>query len=227
MFCGAAHAQSDGVPIILVKGYGPKSAQLVYYQRFLREDGFDPKHTHVLQYEQTQTPAVLQTGAQASLAKIVAKYPPETRFDMITHSFGGFVGLYAAMPTELAGRIRKYITLAGVTRGQDWLPFCHRGWCGGTLSKLIPFENPFVTDFMDTYSAQIAALEKCSLYSWDDTIVHEPADAGTLPGGTNVEVRGVRHMGFVLERDLYRIMRTACYGAPAPQGGFRHDWRVR
>jgi pimeloyl-ACP methyl ester carboxylesterase len=224
LWAGAAFARPNAVPVILVKGYGPQFAKMNRLQRFLHADGIT---THLLHYDQSLPPAQLQKGAMASLAAIIALYPAGTQFDMITHSFGGFVGLYTAMPSAYAGRIRKYISMASVGRGQNYLPFCNRGWCGPTLPKLIPYRNPFVEDFFTRYQAPIARLDKCSLYSFEDNIVHAPADSGKFEGGTNVEIRGLRHMDFIWNEGVYRIMRTACYGVPAPRRGFRHDWRLK
>jgi hypothetical protein len=216
-------SQDPNVPVILVRGYGPRVAEMVRYQKFLSEEGV--RNVHALQYDHTASPGQLRSGALQSLGAIISRYPGGTQFDMITHSFGGFVGLYTAMPSVFANRIRKYVSLASVAHGQNWLPFCSRGWCGQTLPLLIPYLNPFVQDFFRTYQPQVDRLQKCTLYSNQDNIVHEPADSGVFDGGINVEVRNVRHLEFVTSWDVYRIMRTACYGAPPPVGGFLHDWR--
>lgn len=224
LFLCCTALQAKDIPILLVKGYGPHIAQMLKYQGFLKDDGIAENLIHVIEYDQDAKPADLQKGAQNSLAKIVAKFPADTQFDIITHSFGGFVGLYTALPAGLAPRIRKYVTLAGVTRGQDSLVGCDKGLCGQTLPQLIPFMNPFIQGFMDKYRTELDKLEKCSLYSYEDNIVHAPADSGALPGSKKIAVKDAKHMDFIWKRELYDLMRHQCYGVAAPKAGFSYSW---
>jgi hypothetical protein len=215
------------LPVILVKGYGPTLFQMWTYQDFLVKDGFKRKDIHTLNYPQSAAPEDLRTAAQKDLKSILSKYPPEQRFDMITHSFGAFVGPWAAFPDIAEGRIRKFISLAGVTQGQDRIPFCKAGFCGETLPKLIPYRNPFVLRALDEMEKSLAPVEKCALFSPDDAVVHEPADSGALPGATAIEIKKATHNDFIWNESLYRLMRHACYGAPLPAEGIKFEWMKR
>ncbi len=225
--CSAFSQAQPKLPVILVKGYGPGLFQMWYYQDFLVKDGFKRKDIHTLFYPQSASPEELRAAAQKDLKKILAAYPPEQKFDMIAHSFGAFVGPWAAFPEVAEGRIRKFVSLAGITQGQDWIPFCKAGFCGETLPKLIPYRNPFVIQALDEMEKSFNKVEKCALFSPDDAVVHQPADSGALPGSIAVEVSNATHNDFIWNESLYHLMRHTCYGAPLPPDGIEFDWKRR
>jgi|GEM_PF-5291631 len=205
-------AATAPIPIILVKGYGPHFAQLLRYQKFFSQDGI--RHVYAVDYDHKSNIPYIERQLSAQFDSILSRYPKGTQFDLVTHSMGGFVGLYTAIRSKWSGNLRKYVSLAGMTQGQDSLPrLCRRGRCGRAIETLTPFLNPFLRKFFTDNEKQIDRVDKCALYSYSDRIISDPPDSGALRGSKLFEVRGAGHLDFILRRDIYRIMRSVCYGA--------------
>lgn len=206
-----AQAATAPVPIILVKGYGPHFAQLLRYQKFFSQEGIG--HVYAVDYDHKSTIPYIERQLSAQFDSILGRYPKGTQFDLVTHSMGGFVGLYTAIRSKWSGNLRKYVSLAGMTQGQDSLPrICRRGRCGRAIEALTPFLNPFLRKFFADYEKQIERVDKCALYSYSDQIISDPPDSGVLRGSKVLEVPGAGHLDFILRREIYRLMRSACYG---------------
>lgn len=215
------------LPLILVKGFGPEFAALRIYRSFLQVDGYDPQDLNVLSYPQTAAPQELRAAAQKSLQEIFDRYPKGQKFDLITHSFGSFVGPFALFPLA-EGRIRKWVSLAGMTQGQERIPLCEglgRFFCGFTLPQLVPFKGVLVTDFLHEAGAALRKVDKCALFSPDDGRVNDPPDSAVLPGTVAVEVDKASHNDFIWNRDVYMIMRHVCYGQGLPNRPIDFAWR--
>lgn len=222
-----AQAQAPVVPIILVKGYGPNRS-MNRMERFLIDDGFSPKHIYHVDYDHKADLPDLLKQATANLKAALSKYPAGTEFDLIGHSMGGFVSLYTAVQSEFADNIRHYVSLAGMTQGQDSLPgACAVFDCGKTIPVLVPFLNPFMKKFLADFKAPIDAADKCALFSPADRMIDDPYDAGALPGAKRVEVKDAGHLDFILDKDVFNIMQTTCFGRPAPAEGFKHTFTVK
>lgn len=218
------HAAPPVVPIILVKGYGPHFAQLLRYQKFFAQDGIG--HVYAVDYDHKASIPTIERQLSASFASILRRYPAGTQFDLITHSLGGFVGLYTAMRSPWAKQLRKYVSLAGMTRGQNSLPrICRWANCGWAVTTLTPFMNSFLRNFYSLHSTALEKIDKCALYSYSDRIMSDPPESGVLPGSKAIEVSGAGHLDFIWRRDIYDIMRTACYGAPYRGSSYR--WTMR
>lgn len=213
-FGGAARAAEAAKelprPLFLVPGWGPP-AIIGYrsFRGFLEDDGFPPERIHVLRYDYTKDLAHITRQLIAQFRVALAKYPADTRFDVIGHSTGDFVALYALIEAGLAQRIDHYVGLSGIGHGWD-CPACKRGWLGKTERTLSPAYNDFITDFYRRNDAIIAPLRKCALFSPDDGLI-APYDSGRFEDGINVEVRGMRHLDSVKERRYYELMRSSCF----------------
>lgn len=225
-----AAAPAPKLPLILVKGFGPKIASMRTYRDFLQNDGYSRRDLNLLEYPQTASPEALRAAARKSLREIFRRYPANQKFDLITHSFGAFVGPYAAFPEMAEGRIRKWVALAGMTQGQDAIPLCNgigKAFCGDTLPLLTPFRSPLVMDFLKDADEGLRAIEKCALFAPDDGRINDPPDSAVLPGAVAVEVSGATHNDFIWNEDAYRIMRHTCFGDPLPKRKLKFAWRYR
>jgi pimeloyl-ACP methyl ester carboxylesterase len=207
------HAEGRGLerPLILVHGWGPPSViGFNRYVGFLTDDGIARRDIHVFRYSFLRDLATIEDELDAQYAAVAAKYPPGTMFDVIGHSTGDFVALYAAARSGFIARIKKYVGLSGIGHGWD-CPACMRGWLGETERTLAPANNPFITTFYETYAAELGALDKCALFSPDDGLIR-PYDSARTPDGVNVEVEGMRHLQSVKSRKFYELMKEKCYG---------------
>ena len=216
-------------PIVLVHGYGPRFyVNLQKYKNFLVSDGISKDAIFLLDYPQLAEPKEIVQSVKEQLTAFLSKFPEGTKLDLITHSYGNFVGLYAPLEAGLGNRVENFIGLAGIARGMGELRLCRiLLGCGKTLPLLTPYMSPFVEEYLTKHSSEIEKYNKCSLYSESDKVVVDPPDSGALPGGKIVEVTDSTHMDFVHSEDLYAIMKTACFGVKAPGNGFRHEWRFR
>lgn len=216
-------------PIVLVHGYGPRFyVNMLKYKSFLVNDGVNKDAIFLLDYPQLNTPDEIVKSVKEQLSAFLSKFPEGTKLDLITHSYGNFVGLYAPLEAGMGNKVENFIGLAGISRGIGQLRFCKLlGGCGKTLPLLTPFMSPFVVEYLSKHANEIERYNKCSLYSESDKVVADPPDSGALPGGKIVEVVDSTHMDFIHSDDLYSIMKTACYGVKSPDKGFEHEWRFR
>lgn len=212
----ATHRQVT--PIALVPGFGYDLAPLAFnrevfddYGKWLAESGVPREHVYVIDYPYRADLDTIRDVISRELEAILAKYPPGTRIDVVGHSMGALAGLYGVMEGGLAGRVRKFVSLAGITQGWNG-DLCKRlGVCGKAQAQIVPFRSPFIRDFLSRHDREIARLEKCSLYSPDDGMV-SPYDAGRLDGGTNVELKGATHLDMIWKKEVFETMREKCYG---------------
>lgn len=213
------------VPIILVHGYGPPVvSSMAQYKRRLIADGVHSKDILMVKYAYNASLDTINTQVNSQISTFMASYAANTQYDIISHSLGGFVGIYSPLQGALSSRMRKFISLAGVAHGQDNLPsFCKFG-CGKALPILVPFMNPFLINFYQANVAAIARIKKYALYSPDDALVNSPDDSGAFADGVKVSITDASHEDEIHDPDLYAIMKTTCYGEPAPAGGFKHRW---
>lgn len=218
-------------PIVLVHGFGPDLyTQLFKYRRFLTQDGVKSSDILMVSYDSSAAPADIVSKVSEQLETFLAQYPAGQKFDVVGHSMGGFVGLYAPLNSRFADQVAKFTSLTGWAHGQAAVPFlCGFSFahgCGLTLPQMVPTDSPLITKFYTDNAARVARIQKCALYSPDDKMTANPDDSGAFPDGVRAEVRNVRHLDFVNDEDLYHIMTNACYGEPAPTEGYRHEWRI-
>ena len=218
--------RAEDNPVILVHGYGPRPlVNMRAFRANLEFSGVKSENIFLLDYPQLESPSEIVRSVGESVSPWLSKFPAGTRFDVIGHSYGGFIGLYSAL--ELGIEVRKFISLASVARGMNELRLCRAfRACGKTIPQLVPFMSPFLQDFYTRFDSKIQRIEKCALYSPDDNVVSDPPDSGALPGGLTVEVKNASHMSFIHDRDLFQMVQTYCYGKPAPLDGFKHDIEV-
>jgi pimeloyl-ACP methyl ester carboxylesterase len=217
-FSQFSFAESPAVrPILLVPGWGYNLYPFIFlktawnpYLRWFQQEGFPAKDIHILRYHYEADLDTIGQEVTTQLQTILASYPPGTQFDIMGHSEGAFVALYAMMISGLSSHFKKYISLAGIPQGWD-SNLCAKGLCGKADEDLIPWHSPLVMNFLTTYAAQIHALDKCSLYSPADQFV-KPYDAAKFDDGTNIEVPDMRHMQWIWTLRGFETMRAGCYG---------------
>ncbi|MBI4403614.1 MAG: hypothetical protein HY537_05605 [Deltaproteobacteria bacterium] len=198
-------------PIILVRGWGPHwITDMTDLINFFVADGFFSQDIYQVGYPYKEDPETIRATVKNKLQAIFDRYPPGTKFDMIAHSLGHFVGLYTIMESELSEQFEIYIGLAGVAHGQDPGSINLRRFKGETNIVLVPFNNEFITGFMEAHEQAIARLKKCSLYSPSDKMVDRPYDSGAFQDGINIEIKGIGHLDFIHKRSVYETMRSSC-----------------
>lgn len=207
-------------PVVLIHGYGPRPlVNMRKMQGVLVSQGVPPDDILLLDYPQLETPAAILASTKASLGGFMSRYPAGTHFDFITHSYGNFIGIYSIMELGLAPRVDHFIGLAGIARGLNALTFCKLlGSCGKTLPQLVPFMSPFLTDFYGRHADAVEKLNKCALYSPEDSIVSDPFDSVVIPGSKTARLEKASHMAFIHDRDIFDIMTSVCYDQPLPPG---------
>jgi len=198
-------------PVIFVPGWGPKVLTSQWVLRsFFEEDGYDWADLHEVRYPYRGRLSRISASLNRQFTAIFDEYSPETQFDMITHSFGHFVALYALLDNGLSDRIVNYVGLAGAAHGGDREnTFMARLFWGRTAPLLWPFNNPFIQSVMNEYSESISSLKLCSLYSYSDEVLANP-DSGKFENGINIEIPDASHLSFIHSRAIYETMVWRC-----------------
>jgi len=196
--------------VVLVHGWGrsprqPKSLWKSQIQPYTdlktlksRFEDLGFQNVFVVEYDDLQDLDTMATTVAGQIHKIIASSRnPAFTIDVVGHSMGQFVAAKAildkkysrAQPYSLADRVRIFIGLAGIIRGQDELYPCSifPGQCGGGGAL-----EPYYSDankgslevkrlFSENYQA-LNRLKKCSVYSSADEIVKTPYDAASFRG---------------------------------------------
>lgn len=222
LFAGRALAAPAPRPLFLVPGWGPPA--IVGYRAFvgfLTDDGFPRERIHVLRYTYTQDLATITRQLVSQFREALARYPAGTRFDVIGHSTGDFVAIYALVQAGLADRVEHYVGLSGIGHGWD-CPACTKGWLGKVERQLSPAYNDLINDFYSENAAVISGIKKCALFSPDDGLI-APYDSGRFDDGINIEIEGMRHLDSVKKHSAYATMRQECFGGSLVRGGVSAD----
>lgn len=196
--------------VILVHGWGkmPRKPQAVWKSKIQpytdlstlkkRYEGLGFSHVYVVEYDDLQSVDQMARTVAEQIHQILDKVGnPDLMIDVVGHSMGQFVAAKAIIEerqvsgkkVRLADRVRIFIGLAGIVRGQDELYPCtiFPGQCGGGGAL-----EPFYADssqgsrevkkiFMDNRDV-IDRLKKCSVYSEADEIVKTPYNAASFRG---------------------------------------------
>jgi pimeloyl-ACP methyl ester carboxylesterase len=204
-------------PILLVPGlwyeYAPKVYGMKVYDRYVKwlvEEGFPRERIHVLDYTSHHSLKRVSAQMSAQLRKIRAQYPPDTRFDVMGHSLGGFVALYSILTTGFSTQVKKFISLAGIPQGWDGFGACKIGLCGEMHKQLIPYRSTLIRLLFEKFHDEIARLDKCSIFSPQDGLVR-PYDAGRFEDGIAVELPDTPHMDILFKRATFDALKRECY----------------
>lgn len=207
-------APDAGPDIFIIPGWGYELGRLLSfdYQRYaswFQEQGLPEANVHVLTYSYLADLDTIDQELKSQMAAVLQHRQETSRFDVIGHSLGAFVGLLAISGTPYLTRTRKFISLAGIPYGWD-SALCATGICGKAHRQLTPFRSNFVNAFHTRHTQFIANLDKCSLYSETDFFV-KPYDAGRFDDGRNLDVPGMGHLAAIGERSYFDIMLAFCY----------------
>lgn len=195
-------------PIIFVRGWGPAFiTDMKDLKAYFVEDGMSKTDMFEISYPWEKDPDTIRKVITEKINDAIAKYPPGTQFDMVTHSLGGFVGLHSLLESKLASRFLIYVSLAGVAHGQEKVP---SKWMGKTIDKLAPYNNLFIQDIYDRNAVALGKLKKCAVYSMDDNLVNNPMDSGAFPDGINIQLPGYGHLDFIHDHCAYMGMKKIC-----------------
>lgn len=154
------------------------------------------KQVFTLEYDDLQPVDMMALTVRAQIEKIIAESNnPNLRLDVVGHSMGHFVAAKAILEKKydrlfggrLADRVRIFIGLAGIVRGQDQLYPCtiFPGQCGGGGALEPYYRGPTkgsaeVRRVVQENFEALDRLKKCSVYSEADEIVKTPYDSGSF-----------------------------------------------
>jgi len=193
--------------------HGGGSYRMVNLDRFrlgMMRSGIDKQRIHLLRYDHRQPLAQISRELGAQMKRRIEDAPAGTMFDVIGHSLGDFVGLYAGVSAGVDKHIRMHVGMAGVKFGQDTKPLNCRFGCSDVYDKLTPYRSGFIEDFYNQNLAQVVGMQHCAIWSTSDRLVNAPAHAGAFPGGSNHEVSGIGHVGF-MRANAWNLVRNLCY----------------
>lgn len=200
-------------PILFFPGWGPRSlTDTKDLQKFFVQDGQPKKQIHQFFYPYKEDLDTIRDHLIEKLRPVIAQYPPDTRFDVITHSLGQIAGFYALLEGGWGSRIENFIGLDGTIYGQEELPdYCVKmpGLCKAHR-KLVPYKAPFIMGLVSKYAQGLPQIKKCSLYIVDDKTLYCPHDSGNFEDGIHVALTEVSHMDLIHKRALYHLMREEC-----------------
>jgi len=196
--------------VILVHGWGrmPRKPHAVWKSKIQpytdlstlkkRYEQLGFSQVYVVEYDDLQSVDQMASTVAGNIHKILdAAQNPDLKLDVVGHSMGQFVAAKAILEKKysmgksyrLAERVRIFIGLAGIVRGQDELYPCtiFPGQCGGGGAL-----EPFYSDathgsrevrkiFSENHDV-LDRLKKCSVYSEADEIVKTPYNAASFRG---------------------------------------------
>jgi hypothetical protein len=204
------HDDREGHAIVLVHGWGrmPRKPHSIWKNKIQpytdlstlkkRYEYLGFKQVFSIEYDDLQSVDQMARSVAEQIHKILDNSAHgDLKLDVVGHSMGQFVAAKAILEERylkgrkirLADRVRVFIGLAGIVRGQDELYPCtiFPGQCGGG-GDLEPFyTNPGQGSrevqkiFAENY-AVIDRLKKCSVYSEADEIVKTPYNAASFRG---------------------------------------------
>jgi len=204
-----SHLRNDHA-IILVHGWGrmPRKPQAVWKSKIQpytdlstlkkRYEHLGFSQVYIVEYDDLRPVDQMANTVAEQIHKILDKASnPDLMLDIVGHSMGQFVAAKAILEPRqwrgkkfrLADRVRIFIGLAGIVRGQDELYPCtiFPGQCGGG-SALEPFYadaahgSHEVRKIFSENSVAIDSLKKCSVYSEADEIVKTPYNSASFRG---------------------------------------------
>ncbi len=198
-------------PVLLVPGWGPPVfTDMKRLKSFFEADGYSRHDLHHIRYPYKGSLEKIRQVLIPQFKRVLALYPPGTRFDVVTHSLGHFVAMESLLEGGMGDSVEHYVGLAGIGHGQyDLPPGCGVASCSA-FEPLTPFPSPYVKSLLAKHADTFGGWKKCSLYSRNDSVLGNPFFASHFPGGTNVEVSGYRHNDFLFRRDLYQLMQNRC-----------------
>jgi hypothetical protein len=173
-----------------------------------------------LQYNYMGAPEVLKQDISNGIRRHIANNP-NARFDLITHSLGGFAGIYGVIDTDLAPRLRRYVGHSGILFG--WtpvgvakMPCLTLKACGATHPLIIPKMSPFIQAFINRNKEKFRSIETCSIQGQNDGFVQTRdsfvTQSDLVAKAINKEVANLPHLK-VLERPAFDFMLQTCYGS--------------
>jgi len=180
--------------------------------------GFPTDHIFEVRYPDSKNLADINASLKPQLEGIFARYPPETKFDLIGHSLGHVVSLVSMAQLGSLEKVRKLIGLAGVMFGQLGgkpglcaFSFLAPYYCGDIFDLLVgTTQPPFILDLLDTHWEEMKRIEKCSLFSPEDGILN-PFDSGAFEDGINISLPQVHHLKFKSSPQVFFQMKEACF----------------
>jgi len=241
--------RSENTAVILVHGWGrsprvPWSTwasivrpytDLTNLHKHYHDLGF--QNIHEVVYDDLASMDEIVASVASQIQRIVAySRNPNLTLDIVGHSLGHYVSTHAILDERfadvaghrLADRVRVFIGLAGIVRGQDELYPCH--WfpdqCGGA-DVLEPYYvgpgqgSPVIDRLFKDNFAALDKLRKCSIYSKADEIVKSPYNSASFVGiGLNpdhitemeIDFHGVKfHKEVKDSKVIFDQMIEGCY----------------
>jgi len=200
----------DDHAVVLVHGWGrsPRKPERLWRQQIqpytdltILKNRFERlgfKHVHIVEYDDLGSLDSMASAVASQMHKIISDARnPHLTLDVVGHSMGQFVAAKAildqkfsnSLTAKLSDRVRIFIGLAGIIRGQDELYPCQvfPNQCGGG-GDLQPFYvdaskgSKAVRTLFAEHWEVLNKIKKCSVYSSRDEIVNSPFDAASFRG---------------------------------------------
>ena len=200
----------DDHAVVLVHGWGhsPRKPERLWRQQIQpytdlttlkkRFEGLGFKRVHIVEYDDLESLDSMASAVASQIHKIISDAQnPNLTLDVVGHSMGQFVAakaildqnFYGNPAIKLSDRVRIFIGLAGIIRGQDELYPCQvfPNQCGGG-SELQPFYvdstkgAKIIQKLFGQHWDVLNKIKKCSVYSSRDEIVKSPFDAASFRG---------------------------------------------
>jgi len=184
----------------------------------LEKLGFPREHVLKIQYPDQEDLSEITAAVEPQLKKFMARYPSDTRFDVMGHSLGHVVSLITLVKLGLLPKLRKLIGLAGVMFGQlgEKPGLCRFPWlsphyCGDVFDLLMGTTRPpFLMELIEQNTAELSRIEKCSLFSPEDGILN-PFDSGAFEDGINISIPNTHHLKFKSSELVFEKMTEGCF----------------
>ena len=200
----------DEHAVVLVHGWGhsPRKPENLWRKRIQpytdlttlkkRFEGLGFKRVHIVEYDDLESLDSMASAVAMQMHKIISEARnPNLTLDVVGHSMGQFVAAKAILDQKfsrnraikLSDRVRIFIGLAGIIRGQDELYPCQvfSNQCGGG-GDLQPFYvdstkgAKIIQKLFGEHWDVLNKIKKCSVYSSRDEIVKSPFDASSFRG---------------------------------------------
>ena len=239
----------DDRAVVLVHGWGhsPRKPENLWRKQIQpytdlttlkkRFEGLGFKRVHIVEYDDLGSLDSMASSVASQIYKIISDARnPNLTLDVVGHSMGQFVAAKAILDrnfsrnraVKLSERVRIFIGLAGIIRGQDELYPCqvfpHQ--CGGGRD-LQPFYvdatkgAKIIQKLVEEHWDVLQAIKKCSVYSARDEIVNSPFDASSFRGlGLNennfidleIDYRGSKFHNDIKESEqIFEKVIERCY----------------
>jgi pimeloyl-ACP methyl ester carboxylesterase len=186
-------------PVLLLPGYGLPSASMRLLARRLRRDGWTS--VHVIPYRTVFGSLERSVAVLGAAVERIRREVGATRVDVVAHSLGGLVARAYVRARGVRAGIGRLVTLGtphGGTESFRWLRL------DPMLAEVRPESAPLRR--LGTADPVPGLTRVVSFYTTDDDIIVPPWSAD-YPGATNVPLRGVGHLGLLLSRDVYELVR--------------------